>query len=954
MRPLEPGRATLRNLAFVAVTLLLAGCRAPQRLFPIWPVDHGGILPLAAASAGTRVEEVDGELHVELASADDLVVSRGGHQMPARLAPVLRMRVRIRSDSRPAIAVRSASSGNSVLDATPVQYRVPAAPPGEAIDLILPLTPGWPGEAQLDIFALSLVNGAGELHIEEAWVETTTAPVYVRVWWRELRSVGARGLNFYLLAFALAFGLLALLWNVLGVGGQRLLGTPWPRRWPARALLSAIAVAWCYQGATMVPVQVGKLVEDAGLFMGLTQTEKRVNVMGPGRYGAAVLADRWLAPETPVGISPGGSNLPTWLEASALAPRPIVPLPCAVEGELPSFVTATAGCFAEAIELPELGRRVVELPAGLAGRFLRYVTISFEPASFDPDERAVVSVEGPDGGPLWSEHLNRSSPFLGVVGMDLPDQALRVRLMVAGGDGALTVTGAAAGLLPVGMEPVDSDASGNVLAKRAGTPLPGARPLLPTEDHAPSPFELPRLGAALLLYLAFGESLLRWLFRGGGGPRGAMRLAYAWLVGLGGATLIVQIVVFCGIPHWPWPLLPMAVVGVFGWRHGRVVSSDDAPRERWVPDERLLLGIALVMVLVAVADTGLVPMRVWDELINWGYRGHVYYHVGPTDAAVAEYARLSPRHKAYPPGIPLVESLTARLMGRWDSSRATVPFAFYYGSLVLLVFGAVRAMGSRRLALLYAALAATGPMALTMSTVGMADLPLACLFAAAVLAVVEADGDTGGAWLMLAGLLGALMSFTKLDGGALKLLLAGLVLLRLPSIGATWGVRGRRYAGFLAAAFLPVLPWWHVYDRLGLKDWVVNRDTLSLAHLASKVGLIPDIVAATGRYLTTAAWGDHPHWNATYIALLAVLLAAPWTLLRSGNRIPALALIGGIVGYMAIYVVSPQGLHQMERSLDRILLHFYPLAVALVGRCHGLILAPRVGKSSMAAAVGGE
>jgi len=336
---------------------------------------------------------------------------------------------------------------------------------------------------------------------------------------------------------------------------------------------------------------------------------------------------------------------------------------------------------------------------------------------------------------------------------------------------------------------------------------------------------------------------------------------------------------------------------------------------------------------VALLQAWFVPIHEWDEMINWGYRGHLFYHDGATKEAVRYYAELSPRHKAYPPGIPLVMALTGDAMGSWDDAAATVPFPFFFGAMIWLVYAGVRRTSSRRMALLSAALAASAPMALLMANLGMADLPLGAVFLAAILLLERWDG-TGGTrgYLVAAGLLCAMLSFVKLDGGALKILLLALAFLRVVMLKTGLRKRLLGYCGFVAAAFLPILPWWQVYRSLGLVDWVVNHRTLRPGYLFSKLHLIPTVLKALVKYVSSTDWGGGPHYNLAFVIVGAILLAFPTLLFRKRQALLLLGLILGILGYCLIYVVSPQGLHQMERSLDRILLHFYPLAVVVAFR----------------------
>lgn len=484
--------------------------------------------------------------------------------------------------------------------------------------------------------------------------------------------------------------------------------------------------------------------------------------------------------------------------------------------------------------------------------------------------------------------------------------------------------------LPDGFTKVAEGPMGQIVACRSDTPVQAFRPLLSDEERPAGPLELPRLVLTILLVIAVGEAVVRMLFLGREGPKGAIRLGLLWCVGIGVVTILMHVFTIIGLPYWPASIAACALLIAAGVRIGRRRSDEipSRPAGPFAPDERVLLAVLLGLWALAILGCLWNPMEEWDEIVNWGYRAHVFYHAGPTIQTVRDYALASPRHKAYPIGLPLSEAFVCLGMGRWDEAHAKFPSALYYFAMILLVYGAVRPAAGRRMALLAAALSGSGAMALRMASVGMADLPLGVLFFAAMLCLDRYDGEPG--WLFTAGFLGALMSWMKLDGGALKLLLLAMATLKVGATGVSRRKLGQLGLAVLLA-FVPVAAWSYVYRAVGLSDWVLGAPAAVKGH----VRLLPAIAEATGQYLLTASWENGPIFNATYVFLAAVLLGAPTLLLRRGAWLWTLGLLCGVVGYAFIYVVSPQGLYQMARSLDRILFHFYPLAVALSGRALG-------------------
>lgn len=122
--------------------------------------------------------------------------------------------------------------------------------------------------------------------------------------------------------------------------------------------------------------------------------------------------------------------------------------------------------------------------------------------------------------------------------------------------------------------------------------------------------------------------------------------------------------------------------------------------------------------------------------------------------------------------------------------------------------------------------------------------------------------------------------------------------------------------------------------RLAGRDWIRNADTLRLTYIWEKLPILKAVFSRMGEMLLTDSRGGGPAWNATFLVLLALLVLFPRRALRDGGRVMVAALAIGLLGYGFIYVLSPMGMRHVEKSLGRILLHFYPVAVVVVARAH--------------------
>lgn len=940
--------------------LVACGCDGGGGGVALWPGAAGARAPLtpsAGSSGATRVSVRDGELVVELAENDEVVST--SELLVA--SAVLHLRCRLVAGHKVEAIVKAAPEGEELAKASVRTFALRKRRGRESVDLWFPLMTSWPAGTRVGAVALAMKPGRVNLYVERAEVVPMTPGIRVRCWWQDLEALRGKSSNFYLLSAVLPLLLLwrgstllrALIARARGRGTRAE-----PRRSPvAAALVAVIFVVWSFQGLRTAVSVVDGVAASAASRVGLSPEEVRIVEGGPLRHAFVRLVDRAVPPDETVGISPARTGRRTFWVAMMLAPRTFTGLGCEpTSRDLPRYIASFEECMRHpvSLELPPSREARAGAPweativPAAEPRYLRDVEVPYVTSTFDAAEQAELSVVDEKGIALLKAPLARTSPHASVRLVEVPARSrLRVRVSVesgAAGDASVTVEpdGVRVHALQPGYVPVDSDELGNVVARRADVPPGTPVALLPDEERLPRRTEVPRLLATLLLLFAAGEATLRLLARGAPLPRLPERLGYDWVMGAGVAAVTMHLLVSLGLSHWPHVLAPLAVLVAAGAWSGATVAPRREEASPLAPDERVLLGIGIGLATVLFLGALFAASAQWDAFLNFGYRSRSFYHQGPTDRAVGDYARLSPLRQADPPGAPLLPAILGLGMGRWDDERVLAGLTVYFAAMLLLVADAVRLHGSRRSALFFAALAGTAPFATLMSFTGMADLPLACLLLAAVLSIERWRDERTGGWILIAGFLCALLTFTKREGNALALLVAFLACLKglfeLRGIPAT--ARVRQLLGMACMALLPVLAWWHTYRQLGLGDWVVNRDKVTITQISSQLANLSVVEQRIREHLFVDAWDGGPHWNATYVMILALALIAPGALLSSSCRTLLLALLGVLAGYSAIYVLSPQGLHHLDVSMPRILIHVYPIAVALAGRLHGASRTP--------------
>ncbi len=332
-------------------------------------------------------------------------------------------------------------------------------------------------------------------------------------------------------------------------------------------------------------------------------------------------------------------------------------------------------------------------------------------------------------------------------------------------------------------------------------------------------------------------------------------------------------------------------------------------------------GALLLFVARFVAECSVKPQGGWDAWTTWNAHARFLYR-GGDGWRLAFDRTLSFSHNEYP---LLVPAAVARL---WAfSGESVVAPALLAGvfslSGPLIVFGAV----ARRSGIVVAAMAAFALLATTEwageATEQYADVPLACLIAAAAAAATLAQPGARGATrrsLVLAGAFLSLATWTKAEGVLLAAIFGAWAALRRPAEGTpVW-----RRAAWLAAGGAVALPAW-IHFHLGLPPGrfsdITNEQTLGtalprlldLARWRIVVGELPGYLPGAGLWLPAVVVGA------------VVLLGGTW---RGAARSPATPALAVYATFVAVYTLTPLDLRwHLANSATRVLLQPWPAFV---------------------------
>lgn len=452
--------------------------------------------------------------------------------------------------------------------------------------------------------------------------------------------------------------------------------------------------------------------------------------------------------------------------------------------------------------------------------------------------------------------------------------------------------------------------------------LPAFQPLVPGAGAT-----VRLLGVLVLVGLA------GWSLAGLVGWRGVERIIAGWAVGAVAVGIWMFALMLVGVRWSALSIgLPLALLGAGALLH--------AGQRGWMRAARWHVGradvAAIVLILALTTLVGvqarLMPFTDQDTWTNWGLKGRAFYYDGALEPVMRAYHQLELYHMGYPPSQPLLQTLGYLAMSGISERLIKLIFPLWYAACLALVYLGCRQSGSSRRALGWMLLLATTPVMLDHATLGNADLALATLWLLAALGLGRWVEHGERRWLIAGTSALAAAAWIKIDGSYFgPALLAAAMLARLwsawrqeqpwlPALGAG--------AAAALVVILSIGPWSLYVSSLELRSELPSveplaRDGLANLWLSARLMLEQLLLSHSN-----SAWGLLGSGYAAFWLICGGALALQ---VRRLPRDPVLAflvlsVLGGIMFYIAIYIVEPFVSH------DRYLLHLAPIAALAAAR----------------------
>jgi hypothetical protein len=384
------------------------------------------------------------------------------------------------------------------------------------------------------------------------------------------------------------------------------------------------------------------------------------------------------------------------------------------------------------------------------------------------------------------------------------------------------------------------------------------------------------IGLALLALLPLGAGVLLL-------TRTAFRFGLGMFAGVAAAMVLLPPLHYLGPAPTIWLVLALGAVALaLGLAYGTVEQA----RERIEVVPALVLAAPLVLLAARGAEK---PVDTYDAFANWTLKAKLLYF----DRSFSSATIAPPVHREYPLGLPSLEAFVLHAIGSPNVRVLQVVPVVFLGGLALVAWRVLRPHVGAWPLTAGLSLVLWMPAARDQALSGLADLPLACLFASAALLF-------GGGELALGSVFAAAALATKRDA------IAFVAVLYAVSFAAVLVRRERERLAPLAISAVCVLltavPWQVFNATHDLHDRDVSPTQAHFDELGFVLHRLGGLMVAQA-----------------YLWVLPLALACTIVMLvRGRDRGLALAVIvldvALLAALVAVYLSGTTGIHYLVSS----------------------------------------
>ena len=434
-------------------------------------------------------------------------------------------------------------------------------------------------------------------------------------------------------------------------------------------------------------------------------------------------------------------------------------------------------------------------------------------------------------------------------------------------------------------------------------------------------YSIPAIIGALMVHIIWRETNSKIIL---------VKISLGVGIGMGITSLLYFLFLFTQ-QSW-FLILLFGIALLFAFLAFRVWQPfDPTHNEPFSPLQKVLFSILAVIVIIDLAAFISTSMRIphgaWDSWAIWNRVARFIFRSGDDWQRIfsGEFDWLF--HADYPLLVPLTTAWVWDVLNVETQRAPMIQAAIFLFLCGLLLFSALFATRSLGTACLATIVLLANPEYIGISSVQLADTPLAFFIAATAIIYVLYDKYRQPQMMVLAGMTTALAAWTKNEGWVFMAgSLAGLFIISYKNESA-WRLAGW-YAAGIALPIAIVLfhklvlaPTNDIYDQSSVEIMTKLFDFARYGMIAREFGVA---------LFTFGGWGfNAPALLAYYIIMKSK--SSDSTPLSRGVLTVVIILLVQLLGYFATYLVTPRDLEwHLAFSLTRIIYHVFPTALFLL------------------------
>jgi len=411
------------------------------------------------------------------------------------------------------------------------------------------------------------------------------------------------------------------------------------------------------------------------------------------------------------------------------------------------------------------------------------------------------------------------------------------------------------------------------------------------------------------------------------------RTAIYFGLGLGSMSIILMSASLIGVPLNSSSTyiinLIIWIVAILKWRRPRAVANKAYVRKISLSGFELITRIIIIIfIIVSALNIGYRalarPLTSWDDRAIWGSKAKIIYYEKTIMAeGFTEQFRLHP-HKDYPLLVPLSEYYFFSTLRDANDRLVKVIFIGLFFSVVAITYfhikGVMGGTAALAAALILISMPAFGLIDIGAPS-GYADVPLTFYYGAGSIYALSWLRGHKPHYAYLAFIFISMAVLTKNEGlGMAAIVIVLMLILTKPSReNISVLIKGLSVGVIISGFWLALKVNYQV-------SWENYGDRLHIANVVAGRGRITNIIKLMiDEFLKPLRWGRlYP------IALLSIFLS-PLSLFKRDNLFLFLNIIGTLLMYMIIYIITPWEFKSLIRaSFTRLLMPLAPIVVLLI------------------------